>query len=277
LKNFLLTLIVLGFSCGVAYGADEHGVALQYYAKGDYKQASTLLQAHIKHKPFDWNAHFYLANCYSKLGMRAEAITHYKLIQSNSPNSEVASSSAVALENLENLVRTEHALEMAKRTHVEARPVERSHETPPDIHAGSEHQRAEADIQRQSSEIITKLEQERAAVSEKYRNERDRINTALEQDIRSVPRTYGHTSRRRGYYPIINNDYDATVDSLRERANARIDDINSREKNELELLNNRLNAISGSGTALYNQLHEVGGERPVKPAGTNLYIRNYGQ
>jgi len=167
MKKLIFILILFCFFCpGIAYGADEHAAALGLYNKGKFAEALQMLQAHLLHNPGDLNGHYYIANCYLKLGERQKALKHYYVCITTSPDSKLAEYSRAAINSLGLPVEGPAHLVKPDQVRTNPDPVRTNPDqvrNNPDPHSDPIHARADSELQRQVSERQALLERERQA------------------------------------------------------------------------------------------------------------------
>jgi len=243
-----------GFSCG-ARAEDEDFLksGIKLYNQGNYQEAIGHLGL-ARAKEFN-NAvlHYYMANAFSQMGKKSDAVREFRIAYALDPESEVGKFSKQALQALG-----------AEKEETEAPPSPPIRQAPPEKSAADQlKDKTLSSLRNQASDassIHRELGREQAASTARSASDViGRKRSAMMADMLNTGRRPGLTREAREYLSQLESMFNKSRQSNIESSNHRARSVEESSRNLQSLI---------------NESNSKGGHRLI-PAGTNLYVRNY--
>ncbi|MCA9803945.1 MAG: hypothetical protein KC777_18370 [Cyanobacteria bacterium HKST-UBA02] len=247
-------LFCAGFACGARAEEEDYlKSGIKLYNQGNYQEAIGHLGL-ARAKEFN-NAvlHYYMANAFSQMGKKGDAVREFRIAYALDPESEVGKFSKQALQALG-----------AEKEEEEAPPSPPVRQTPPEKSTADQlRDKTLSSLRNQASDassIHRELGREQAASTARSANDIiSRKRSAMMADMLNSGRRPGLTREAREYLSQLESMFNKSKQSNIESSNRRARSVEESSRN----LQNLINESNGRG-----------GHRLI-PAGTNLYVRNY--
>ncbi|MGD9684953.1 MAG: hypothetical protein AB7W16_27620 [Candidatus Obscuribacterales bacterium] len=247
-------LFCAGFACSARAEEEDYlKSGIKLYNQGNYQEAIGHLGL-ARAKEFN-NAvlHYYMANAFSQMGKKLDAVREFRIAYALDPESEVGKFSKQALQALG-----------AEKEEEEAPPSPPVRQGPPEKSVADQlRDKTLSSLRDQASDassIHRELGREQAASTARSANDIiSRKRSAMMADMLNSGRRPGLTREAREYLSQLEGMFNKSRQGNIESSNRRARSVEESSRN----LQNLINESSGRG-----------GHRLI-PAGTNLYVRNY--
>jgi tetratricopeptide (TPR) repeat protein len=244
-------------SCAAADNTTALNKGMSLYNAGKYQQALPLLNSAVKQSPAEPLAHYYLANCYMAMKQAAKAKSHYQQVVNVAPYSTCAQYAQMALDNMPG--NNSNRTIATPATSID-----------PDTAISRMKMQAE-EATRRNSDVFKDLS---GRANTQIEAKIKQLKTEEEERIKAVPETI------LGGRP--NPEYQPSVDAIKADVKARLEELNKKRDSQKSTYDKATNQRSNSYDAMVDNLKsqmDNSGRSGVrlKPEGTNIYIRNYGQ
>lgn len=257
-------LLVLSLSLPLIISQDVHAQmspemkdGIIAYKQGQYKSAVTSLMGALNTEFNNATLHYYLGNSFVHLKQPDSAIREFRIAYALAPDQEVGKFSKEALTNL----GVDLSVGAAPAPYVPPKPV---HRPDPIIAEALESLRKQSEqaqrYESQANDFLTRdAEQRQQRELERQRNEMLQGNGSWRRGRGFVPSDKLPTDSQNRLDGLKSN-FENQLNTRRQSGNAKVNELRRTEENLERLLNEKTPTRSGV---------------KIKPAGTNLYTRNY--